>query len=106
MDTDTKNQMESHSPSNRAWSPGQRPGLYQRSATRWTAIPQPNLPRLKACLRIVCLGAVMGLLAGCGTFRWGERDNLDDITSTKAQESHAWPGFKPDRDLQDPLWTP
>jgi hypothetical protein len=68
--------------------------------------------------RLICvkgLGSHVGFIllvasllsvVGCSEFRWGKRDNLDDVNSTKARESHYWRGFKPDRDLQDPLWTP
>ena len=50
--------------------------------------------------------AILGLVVGCGTFRWGQRDDLSEVANTKERESHYWHGLKPDRDLQDPLWTP
>jgi len=60
----------------------------------------------RSLISLGLFGAVLVLLVGCGTFRWGQREDLGDVTSTKERESHYWPAFKPDRDLQDPLWTP
>ena len=57
-------------------------------------------------ITLALFGAILVLLVGCGTFRWGQRDELGEVASTKERESHYWPAFKPDRDLQDPLWTP
>jgi hypothetical protein len=56
--------------------------------------------------RLGAFSVLLILLTGCGTFRWGPRDDPDDLISTKERESHDWPAFKPDRDLQDPVWTP
>jgi len=67
--------------------------------------PSPGMNK-QGSIAILGFGALLILLTGCGTFRWGHRDDLDDVTSTKERESHYWPAFKPDRDLNDPVWTP
>jgi hypothetical protein len=59
-------------------------------------------------MKRIVLFAMLLLCAGCQSIRWGEHstEDLKDLAATKGAESHCWPAFKPDRNLQDPLWTP
>ena len=48
------------------------------------------------------------ICCGCQDFRSGERssEEVDQLNAAKMAESHYWPAYKPDRSLEDPLWTP
>ena len=72
---------------------------------RWAAM---KLKAWSAAISLVMFGITMLTFAGCAGLRSGELsdEELEQRNEAKQRESHYWPAFKPDRSLQDPLWTP
>jgi len=61
---------------------------------------------LNRCIKVAFFCIPILYCAGCQSFRWGERSgrDLEEVIKEKEAESRYW--MKPDRSLQDPLWTP